>query len=399
MNLTFPRSELKTAIQGLSRIVPKRSSLPVLQSVRFAADGGAVTVSATDLDKTATYCFENAAQAGSSEPFLVELQQLVPLAKGSGADPIELEALPEHQVAITNRVAGQSIRRKIATQDPADYPPAPMDIPVKPVDAVFLDYFRKTAVFASTDESRGAIQGVYLEVSDKKGHVLVGTDGRRLTALNTLVLPIEKSLVVPVGKFLLWKGLSGDLSIGAKANSNALWFRLATPRWTYTSRTLDAVYPNWRQVMPSGEGAHTVTFSQEDVALLRKALPGFPGHDRSDGLVRLTGKDGRLTLSCKGKDENVWAELELKGSTCDGKPFQIGLCRWYLLDALEAGFRSFSLMGQEGPVFSSDGNGGTHVLMPIQLLPEAPAAQTNPEPMGAVADENGVVWTLTDAVK
>jgi DNA polymerase III sliding clamp (beta) subunit (PCNA family) len=36
MQITIPRSELKQAVAGLSRVVPKRATLPILQTVRFS---------------------------------------------------------------------------------------------------------------------------------------------------------------------------------------------------------------------------------------------------------------------------------------------------------------------------------------------------------------------------
>ena len=58
-NITLPVRELKTALTGLSKIISKRASLPVLQHVRVerAADG-ATTISATDLDAFASYRFD-----------------------------------------------------------------------------------------------------------------------------------------------------------------------------------------------------------------------------------------------------------------------------------------------------------------------------------------------------
>ena len=54
--IVMPASALKEALPGLSKIVSRKSTLPVLQSVRLKRDGeGKVTMLGTDLDAFATY--------------------------------------------------------------------------------------------------------------------------------------------------------------------------------------------------------------------------------------------------------------------------------------------------------------------------------------------------------
>jgi len=54
--ITLPVTELKTALSGLSKVVSRKSTLPVLQSVRLSRDvEGRVTLAATDLDTFVSY--------------------------------------------------------------------------------------------------------------------------------------------------------------------------------------------------------------------------------------------------------------------------------------------------------------------------------------------------------
>ncbi len=129
---------------------------------------------------------------------------------------------------------------------------------------------------------------------DKRPITLVATDGRRLTACNSMVLPVEKGLIVPPRKFLTWSGLEGDVAIGVRVFSEVTWFGLHVGPWTYSTRTTDGTYPNWRQVVPPEPGENRVAFTEEDAQALRKILPGFPGHDQHDqGIAFCPGPDGR----------------------------------------------------------------------------------------------------------
>ena len=80
MELTITRSELKTAVTGLSKIIPNRVTLPVLGAVRFEAKG-TLTATATDLDQTATFSFLNAT-CSEEGGFVLPLTALKDLTKG-----------------------------------------------------------------------------------------------------------------------------------------------------------------------------------------------------------------------------------------------------------------------------------------------------------------------------
>ena len=59
--IVIPVCDLKAALPGLNKIVSKRSTLPVLQTVRVARDAaGRVSLLGTDLDAFATYTLKEA---------------------------------------------------------------------------------------------------------------------------------------------------------------------------------------------------------------------------------------------------------------------------------------------------------------------------------------------------
>src|SRR5258706_11485174 len=84
--INLPVSELKDALPGLSKIIGKSRSLPVLQSVRVARDiSGTVTLQATDLDSFATYNVKET-QPGQPIVVLVAVDTLTKTIKGLKSD-------------------------------------------------------------------------------------------------------------------------------------------------------------------------------------------------------------------------------------------------------------------------------------------------------------------------
>ena len=63
---------------------------------------------------------------------------------------------------------------------------------------------------ASDDSSRPVLRGACLDVSDRKGHYVVGTNGRILFAANSFTFDLKESVIIPNSKFLLWNGFDTE---------------------------------------------------------------------------------------------------------------------------------------------------------------------------------------------
>ena len=84
--IVIPVCDLKAALPGLSKIVGRSRTLPVLQSVRVARDAeGKVSLMATDLDAFATYTVKEL-QSGPAVEILLPLDQLTKTVKGMKAE-------------------------------------------------------------------------------------------------------------------------------------------------------------------------------------------------------------------------------------------------------------------------------------------------------------------------
>lgn len=374
MKLTLTRGELKEAVGGFQKIVSGKPTPAILGYVRFTAAGGDLTAAATDLDQSAVYRFDNAGADGEGE-VLVPLTLLRELSRGEGAEVVTFESAGT-SLTITNNVGGHAVRHMAEGADPAEWPPSAPDI-LTTAATGFLAAYRRMAPFASTDETRRVLQGVFIDVSGTGEHnaTLVATDGRRLTCCNSLKLPVGKDgVIVPVTRFLLWNGLHEEAQLGMSAAMDCTRICVRAGKWTYRVKAVDGTYPNWRQVIPAAaDMPHRITFTDADAQALRKILPALPG----DEAVALEGlADGGLGIGAADKESGRRLSVPLTaGSSYAGPGSNVILNRNYLLEALAAGFRNFLFTGDRAPLRADDGEGGIHVLMPLRFEGEAPYTQ------------------------
>jgi len=367
MQATLPKIELRDALTGLARIINNRTTLPILHGVRISASpSGQVKAEATDLDSTATFTFNSATCEGNGA-FILGLDLLKPFTQGNGPGTLTFDCADDNrQVNVTTFVGGQALRRTLAAFDPEDWPELrPVDMRTSPVPG-FIDAYRKLVPFASTDETRYVLNSIHLDVSEKQadGSVMVATDGRRLACRNHMTLPLPESCVLRTSKFLMWSRLPADAEVGLLKHASGATIGVKAGPWQFTTKAIDGNYPNWRQVVPAYTDVENhIVMSDSDCDLLLKALPTLPG----DSSVTLVGRDGHFAVWARGVEDKNWTVLQIPGATYQGAAVAYTTVdRTFLRQALESGMmRDIRFRDEMSPILSQDGNGGTHILMPL----------------------------------
>jgi DNA polymerase III sliding clamp (beta) subunit (PCNA family) len=114
--ITLAVSELKEALPGLTKIIGKSRTLPVLQTVRINRNPeGIVTLQATDLDAFVTYTAKEA-QPGEPAEVLVPVDQLTKATKSSSPkEEIGIVSESKDKVRIRYNIAGNRVEQTIGT--------------------------------------------------------------------------------------------------------------------------------------------------------------------------------------------------------------------------------------------------------------------------------------------
>lgn len=387
--ITLPVAELKPALTGLSKIITKRTTLPVLGCVLVQRNpDGWITLTATDLDSTAIVRLEQPG-TGASASLLVpfaELQKTVKSCK-NGED-IMVETVGE-QVILRYPIGNQFAEQKIDSMVVEEFPPVPQinGTPVK-LEPLVRSSLLDAMQCASTDETRVIINGAYLDVSQPSGHYVVATDGRHLYSSNSFQLALKDSVFIPDHKFLGWKEFSNDgewqLSVQPVENDKPGLLQISSRRWQFITRQVEGNYPSWRQVVP-GENQYktAVLLPPEAVESVLSLIAKIPCHDAVNRTIGLK-VDGKLSLRGRNAGDSKWTDFGIEGTEVKGSPATIYLNRDFLAKALRFGLNQIQIIDPLTPLRFSSG-GRQMIVMPIradspppQTTPAAPASLSSP---------------------
>ena len=342
MRFTANRLELLAATEKVCSVVPKKSTLPITETIQLTVSANVVTLKATNLD---TYCVSEVPLAENQVfrgTICVPGHRFLALLKGiPGTDvtvsnpaiPPKDDDPPDAPVRYSNKVTIESDTGRsqycMTGEGSADFPPFPVmetHHELK-LDDEIRESLSCALPFVSTDEFRPATQGVRLE-NDYKALTIVSTDGHRLYCRRLqerdwqpweCILPVE-GLKIALKYCPLALGINDDYAI------------YRCEGIVVVSKLINEEYPNWQSVVPAASDMTGVTVYDriEFLKLINRILP-FASQTKQ---VRLRFEGSELTISAQ--DIDFGSEVKETMPSCftrfdeADEPFEIGFNGVYL---------------------------------------------------------------------
>jgi len=335
MNITVERAAMLAALQRARHAVERRNTIPILTNVLLRAEGGSLTLIATDLDieiedKLPAECADEGEitlPAHTLRDIVAKLPEGVQIKlefsteKGAatlraGRSRFSLQALPSSEFSNLGR--------------PEDG--AAFEVP----GHALADSLERVKFAISTEETRYYLNGIYLH-RDPQGSGklrLVATDGHRLSlaALAIEGLPDFPGVIVP-------RKAAEELSRMAQAADKApLALRISGAKLAatlgkahFTTKLIDGTFPDYGRVIPLGN-AHVATLQAEELASAVERV-GTVSNERGRA-VKFTFQPGKLVLEVTNPEAgNASDELDIAYA---GEEMSIGFNGRYVGDLLTA---------------------------------------------------------------
>lgn len=331
MKVTCPREELAQKLGVVGRAVSSRTSVNILTGIMLRAEGGRLSLAATDMEISLRVTLD--AHVEEEGSVVIPGRLLVDIVRLLPAGEVTLEHRAEEGIA--HLVCG-SASYGLHTYSPDDFPRLPEIAPDESFSverAALLDTIMKVSRSASRDESRPVLTGVLVRFEAGK-LIMAATDSYRLSVKETEITegPAgEIEAIVPA------RALSELARIAQASDADSLTVGIQENQIVFavddvwlTARRIDGQFPNYRQLLPETFEAEVELPREELLDVVRRT--GLMAQRKSP--LRLRFEEGQLTISAQTQDVGEAHESLPAAYTAD--PIEIGFNAEFLRDGLES---------------------------------------------------------------
>ena len=380
MAIELSRKPIVEIARAFARVLPRSPRIPVLGYLRFTREpDGSLNVTGTNLEETLMLKVSGVPPRDreNEEGFLVPFDEIRKIRKSLGRDgSVEFSGSGDGTpVECTVTTAGQPTTTRIGTLPVGEFPAETGQVSERctaPLDG-FLDAFRRIAPFASRDETRHVLQGLFW---DHEEGVLVATDGRRLGRIALPDFSLGESLIIPRTRFLDKHRIRGEEAVdfGIIERGESVDFGIIGSGFEYRVRCIEGRYPNYRQVVPDPRSpfSGTVRIHPQDAELVRQAADRLAGSGADHALVLYADVHGVSLIGNEAVTQGAKAgdiHIRLPNSTYEKQTGDTAVScvnATFLQDFVDAGFLSMRISEGFTP-WLCEGGEGTAVVMPLRV--------------------------------
>jgi DNA polymerase-3 subunit beta len=372
MKVTIERTALVKALGHVQSVVERRNTIPILSNVLLQAEGGALTLTATDLDiEISESAPADVAQKGATTTSAIMLHDIVrKLPEGA---QIRLQLLQDDGRL---KISAGRYEGSLAVLPDADFPTLSSD----DMNARFsmpavelLRLFGKARFAMSQEETRYYLNGVYLHApSEGSRRVLraAATDGHRLARLDSSLpsgAETAPGVIVPRKAVTELGRLLADAEENVEIGVSPTKIRFGFGPGRLTSKLIDGSFPDYERVIPKSN-KHVLKVDTKDFAAAVDRVSTVSADRTRSIKLALDGDKLRLTVN----NPEAGSATEELSVNYDGDPIEIGFNARYLLDVaaeIEGETTTLRLADPSSPtvILDDEDERALYVLMPLRV--------------------------------
>jgi DNA polymerase III subunit beta len=384
MKLVLSRRDLWQGIDTVLEAVPSKPSMPMLANILMVADGGGLSLAATDLDLSirtrVPAQVDREGSVGVPARMLAEITREWPEAELS----LEVSDLNLHLEGQVGGKAGGQGKYSLAGVAADEFPVFPEQLAGTALDlanaegltaATIAEMIQRTAFAVSREDTRPVLNGALWRL-DSGGMLVVATDAHRFahyrlsTDLSAQLGSSTCSAIVPAPAMAQMSKL-----LGTNAPRTALVFgdthlMLDLGATQLVTRLIAGPYVDYQQVIPRGNDRRLRVATEEFLPAVRRVSTLASAYTHQ---IRLALRPGIVELSANSPEVGGEA-LEVIPAEYDGEPMQTGYNAQYLMEILRrmgSSAVTFELADQvTAALLRPDGEAGNRdyfcLLMPLR---------------------------------
>lgn len=363
MKVECTRDALRNGVQQAERMTGKNLSLPVLSGILLSAQGSTLTLRATNLDLG--FEIQIPAKIDGEGSAVIPGNILSGILSALSGGKITLELINENLTILT--LNAKSVVKCLPSED---FPTLPtisgaqsFIVPAQK----FIDGVKSVWYSASVSDMKPEIASIYIYPEGEE-IVFAATDSFRLaekkmaikknTQFSHILIPYKNT----VEMLRVFEGLDCDIEISFNKNQMSV----SSGGIYITSRIIDGVFPDYRQIIPKDHSTEAIMLKQDVINALKMTNLFSDKFNRVDIRVDPVKK----LFEVEAKNSALGENTTKIDAALSGKEISCGFNQKYILDCFQAikhesvTFR-FSGAGRPLVIQGVGDNSFTYLVMPL----------------------------------
>ena len=315
MKFRTTKEKLFSALSETNKIIPLRTTLPILSCVLVEAKENKIKLTATDLEQTIITKIE--AETPKEGLLAVPGNRFMEIISALPSGAIEITATEDKEIEISSPKGTY----KIMGKEPTEYPETPQlkkEQQIKLKGKEFLDIINNTLFAVSKDDLKPALCGVYLNLQ-KEQITAVATDGHRLVKYIKKIKENnpDGAIIIPGKFFSILKNninITGEIYINLSQNH----IDVTENNTTTITRIIKESFPDFNSVIPDKKN-NKATIDSFDLIEAIKRVSIFS--NKTTRQIILSFENNELVVSTEDKEtrssakEHISCEFEGENTT------------------------------------------------------------------------------------
>ena len=332
MKFVVSSTELLGHLQGISRVISSKNTLPILDNFLFNLSGNDLEITASDLESTliTRMKLENTQGDGM---IALPARILLDTLKEFSAQPLTFDINPDTMAV---EISSENGKFNVVGQNGIDFPALPVIKKDKKFEftinaEVMLAGITKTLFATADDELRPVMGGIFIEASPEK-ITFVASDAHKLVRYQRTDAKAEDnaSFILPKKPASLLRNIlpreEGPFTV--EFDDKNAFFNLN--EYKVVCRLVEGNYPNYNSVIPKNN-PRKITIDRVELYNTLKRVSVFS--NQASNLVKLQLKGNQAMVSAQDIDFSISAYERIK-CQYDGEEIEIGFKSVFLLEIL-----------------------------------------------------------------
>lgn len=329
MKIICPQQALNKALAIVYKAITNRTTIPILKGILIeTTSGNSVKMTATDSEIS----IEKEVECIVQEPGSIVLS--------SKLFTEMIRKLPNDDVIITEENGNVNIKCRSYDSDIVSLPAEefPNISEIEEIERIILNkeifkkMIRKTSFSASTDESRGILTGVLIEIKDQVLS-MVALDGFRMAMAKesiesekNLNLVISARILNEVNKILSDEDQEEEFVL--IIDNKKVVFSIGTTK--ITSRILEGSFINYNEIIPKVKKCTVTAERRALIDVIERA--SLVVREGKNNLIKVKIEENSATIMSRSEEGKIKEELSVGVA---GEGLEIGFNSKYVLDVMK----------------------------------------------------------------